>query len=317
MVVVTGLSGAGKASILRVLEDCGYEAVDNPPLLLMEELVGRGEGPMAVGVDARSRGFDARAVLAVMARLRGMPGLRPELVFAAADEAVLLRRFTETRRRHPMAPRGQVTDGIAAETAMLAPLREAADLVIDTSEMPLPAMRGRVEALFGAVPGGVPPMTVSLISFSYPAGVPREADLVFDARFLRNPHYDPILRDRTGLDPSVGAYVEADPDYEPFVEKITDLLGLLLPRFVREGKKYASVAIGCTGGRHRSVHLVEVLARRLEPGGGTPPWRVTVVHRDMNRTARQGPDTGLHRWMAEEGGATKAGPRETVQAQEA
>lgn len=283
IVVVTGLSGAGKASIMHVLEDLGYEAVDNPPLLLMEELVARGEGAMAVGVDARSRGFDARAVLAVMARLRASPAVAPELVFATAGEEVLLRRFTETRRRHPLAPRAPVREGICGENRLLAPLRDAADLVIDTSSLTLAEMRRQVEARFGLT-GAAAGMTVSLISFAYPAGLPAEADLVFDARFLRNPHYDPILRPRTGLDPEVAAFVAGDPDYQAFVAKMTDLLSLLLPRFVAEGKKYANVAIGCTGGRHRSVHLVEVLAGHL----ASSPWRVTVTHRDIGLAASRG-----------------------------
>jgi UPF0042 nucleotide-binding protein len=237
-----------------------------------------------VGVDARSRGFDSGEVLAAMARLRLNPALRPELVFVWADETVLLRRFTETRRRHPLAPDGQVRDGIAVETAAVAPLREAADLVLDTTDLPLSVLRGMVEQRFRGVAGAEALMTVSLLSFGYPHGLPREADLVFDARFLRNPHYDPILRPLTGLDPAVAAFVEADPDYAPFVNKLTDLLSMLLPRFVQEGKKYASVAIGCTGGRHRSVHVVQNLASNLAAlRPETPIWRVSVTHRELFR----------------------------------
>ncbi len=292
VVLVTGLSGAGKASILRVLEDLSYEAVDNPPLHLMEELALRGEGPMAIGVDARSRGFDAQAILAIMARLKCNPALRPELVFAHADEASLLRRFTETRRRHPLAPTGRVVDGIAAEIGLTAPLRSQADTLLDTSDLPLPMLRRMIEQRFSTSGETMPSMTLSLISFAYPAGLPREAELVFDARFLRNPHYHPMLRDKTGLDADVAAYVEADPDFVPFIEKVTDLLIMLLPRFVQEGKKYASVAIGCTGGQHRSVHIVQTLAarlRRLQPdpsqkgGQGGGNWRVGVMHRELMR----------------------------------
>ncbi len=292
LVLVTGLSGAGKASILRVLEDLSYEAVDNPPLQLMEELALRGERPMAIGVDTRSRGFDAAAILAILARLKCNPALRPELVFAHADEASLLRRFTETRRRHPLAPSGRVVDGIGAENEITAPLRAQADMLLDTSDLPLPMLRRMIEQRFSTSGETNPAMMLSLISFAYPAGLPREAELVFDARFLRNPHYDPILRQKTGLDADVAAYVEADPDFAPFIEKVTDLLAMLLPRFVQEGKKYASVAIGCTGGQHRSVHVVQTLAarlRRLQPdpsqngsqGGGN--WRVGVMHRELMR----------------------------------
>jgi UPF0042 nucleotide-binding protein len=289
VVVVTGLSGAGKGSALHVLEDLGYEAVDNPPLHLLEELVSRGDRPVAVGVDARSRGFDAGSVLAALARLKLNPALRPELVFMWADETVLLRRFTETRRRHPLAPEGQVRDGIAAETASVAALREAADLVLDTSDLPLSVLRGMVEQRFRDAASSEALMTVSLLSFAFPQGLPREADLVFDARFLRNPHYTPKLRPLTGLDPEVAEFVEADPDYTPFVHKITDLLSLLLPRFVQEGKKYASVAVGCTGGRHRSVHVVQNLACNLaQLHQATPTWRISVTHRELVRERATG-----------------------------
>jgi UPF0042 nucleotide-binding protein len=284
VVLVSGLSGAGKASILRALEDLGFEAIDNPPLPLIEELVARTEagGPrrIAVGVDARTRGFDADAVLATLARLRRNPALRPELIFAWADESALLRRFTETRRRHPLAPDGRVSDGIAAEQALTAPLHAAADLVLDTTDLPLPAMRQLVERRFGAqAEQGQAGIAVALISFAFAAGLPREADMVFDVRFLRNPHYVPALKPRTGRDPEVAAYIEADPDFVAYFVKLSDLLGLLLPRFVQEGKKYATIAVGCTGGRHRSVHIVEKLASRLTEAG----WRVTTTHRELAR----------------------------------
>jgi UPF0042 nucleotide-binding protein len=285
-VLVTGLSGGGKASILRVLEDLGYEAVDNPPLHLMEDMVLRAERPIAIGVDVRSRGFDTKALLAVMSRLKLNPALRPELVFAWADESSLLRRFTETRRRHPLAAEGRLADGVAAEVALTADLRTAADLLLDTSDLPLPMLRRMIEQRFGNAASGEAGMTCSLISFAFPAGLPREADLVFDTRFLRNPHYDPMLRPGTGLDADVAAYVEADPDFCPFVAKVTDLLTLLLPRFVQEGKKYVAIGVGCTGGRHRSVHVVQTLACRLTGLRQTLPpgsreWRVTVTHREL------------------------------------
>ena len=284
VVLVTGLSGAGRSSILRVLEDLGYEAVDNPPLTLTEELVSRGERRVAIGLDARSRGFDADAVLSTLERLRLNQALRPELVFAYADEDALLRRFTETRRRHPLAPGSRVVDGIAAEMLLTAPLRDAADLVIDTSDTPLPVLRRLVESHFASDHLGV---TVSLMSFGYPHGLPREADLVFDARFLRNPHYDAHLRSKTGLDADVAAYVEADPDFGTFYGQIEAMLRLLLPRFAQEGKKYVTIAIGCTGGRHRSVRIVEKLAATMRALCGGPAgldsraWQVTVAHREL------------------------------------
>ncbi len=290
VVLVTGLSGGGKASILRVLEDLGYEAVDNPPLHLMEDMARRADRPMAIGVDVRSRGFDTQALLTVLSRLKSNPALRPELVFAWADEASLLRRYTETRRRHPLAAGGRLTDGVAAEVALTADLRSAADLLLDTSDLPLPMLRRMIEQRFGLAASDEAGMTCSLISFAYPDGLPREADLVFDARFLRNPHYDPILRAGTGLERDVAAYVEADPDFGPFMTKITELLTLLLPRFVQEGKKYVAIGVGCTGGRHRSVHVVQMLAERLTGLRQTLPpgsreWRVTVTHRELAKAA--------------------------------
>ncbi len=303
VVLVTGLSGAGRTSILRVLEDLGYEAVDNPPLTLTEELVRRGDRPVAIGLDARSRGFDAEAVMATLERLRQNQALRPELVFALADEGTLLRRYTETRRRHPLADGGRVSDGIAHEVRLTAPLREAADLVIDTSELALPGLRRVVEARFGS---GGQQLTVSLTSFAYPQGLPREADLVFDARFLRNPHYDPHLRPYTGLDTAVAAYVEADPDFGQFFAQVEAMLRLLLPRFVQEGKKYVTIAVGCTGGRHRSVHIVERLAGGLRAALGgcgalaAPCWQVTVVHRELLRTGAIAPPSVAAAFQAQE-----------------
>ncbi len=271
--LVTGLSGAGKASVLKALEDLGYDAVDNLPLSLLGELVDRAEAPLAVGVDTRTRGFDVRGVLATLGDLRARPDLHVELLFADAAPDVLMRRYSETRRRHPLAPHGRVADGIAAEDALLAPLREAANIVIDTSDLPLPALRSRLEAAFGSGGG----MGVAVTSFAYRGGLPRDADLVFDARFLRNPHYDAALRPLTGLDPLVAAYVEADPDFEPFYGRMTGLLRLVLPRFVQEGKKYATIAVGCTGGKHRSVHIAQRLAGDLAQDG----WRVDLTHRDL------------------------------------
>lgn len=278
VVLVTGLSGGGKATILHALEDLGYEAVDNPPLPLIGSLVNRSEQPLAIGIDARTRGFDAGAVLEMLAVLRCDPALAPALVFAEADEAVLLRRFTESRRRHPLAPFGKVTDGITAERAAAAPLRAAADLVVDTSETSPATLRRLIGGHFGAEPGAGP--GVSVISFAYSLGLPREADLVFDVRFLRNPHYVPALTRLSGRDPAVGAFIEADPDYAGFFSRICDLLNLLLPRYRQEGKNYVTIAVGCTGGRHRSVHVAERLSSVLAKAG----WRVETTHRELTRS---------------------------------
>lgn len=287
VVLVSGLSGAGRSSILRALEDVGFEAIDNPPTEVIEHLVA-GAPPepgrrLAIGVDVRSRGFTVDALLDVMARLKARQGLRAELIFAWADETVLLRRFTETRRRHPLSPQGRVADGIAAEQRQTAELRARADLVLDTSELTLVALRQWIDRRFGRDAADDPQggLAVAVLSFAFPAGLPREADIVLDARFLRNPHYHPGLRERTGHDPEVAAYVVADPDFDRFFRIIGELMELVLPRFVQEGKKYATIAIGCTGGRHRSVAIAEKLGSVLAQTG----WRVTVTHRELARAA--------------------------------
>lgn len=284
VVVVTGLSGAGKASVLRVLEDLGFESIDNPPLAVLEEVVREGDGaPLAIGTDARTRGFDAEGLLALLERLRAMPGIAPQLVYVTAEETVLLRRFSETRRRHPLAPGGSlggsVADGIAREEALLAPLRDAADWVVDTTELPLPELRRMVERRFRPrdARGPMSALAVAVMSFGFPRGLPREADIVFDARFLRNPHYDPALRPQTGRDAAVAAFIREDPDFAPFWERMTALLDPLLPRYAVEGKKYLTVALGCTGGKHRSVLLAEMLAAHLAAQG----WRVDLLHREL------------------------------------
>ncbi len=279
VVLVTGLSGAGKLSILRTLEDLGFETVDNPPLTILEELVTDGTTPIAIGVDARSRGFRAEEVQAAIDTLRDRTDIAVSLVFATAEESVLLRRFSETRRRHPLTPGGplgsRVADGIAREAALLAPLREAADLLVDTSDLPLPELRRLIERRFR--PEGAAGMEIAVISFAYPKGLPREADLVLDMRFLRNPHYDPALRPQTGRDPAIAAFVQDDPAFTAFWDRMTGLLDLLLPRYVAEGKKYLAIALGCTGGRHRSVLVAERLAAHLTSGG----WRVETIHREL------------------------------------
>lgn len=291
IVVVTGLSGAGKASVLRALEDVGFVAVDNPPLGIAEEIVRGAHGSIALGVDARSAGFDAEAVIRALERLRADPSLAAEMIYCWADETVLLRRYSETRRRHPLAPEGRVAEGISQEQVLTARLREAADLVLDTSALPLASMRAIIENRYGRGPTqGARRMAVTLVSFSYAQGLPAEADIVLDARFLRNPHYDPVLRPRTGLDPEVAAYVESDPDFPAFLHVAEQLLDLLLPRFLSESKKYATLAVGCTGGRHRSVHVIERLAAYLAQSSESSyqpvPWLVHVTHRELARERR-------------------------------
>jgi len=283
VVLVTGLSGAGKASVLRALEDLGFEAIDNPPLRLMDHLLAPDPtgGPLAIGLDARQPSFDATAAEVLVEGLRARPDLDLSLVFLIAEDEVLLRRYTETRRRHPLAPQGRVADGIARERVLLASLGAIADVVVDTSTLAPADLRAIVEAQYGL--SNRTAMTIGVVSFSYARGLPREADLVFDVRFLRNPHYVHGLRPLTGLDAAVDAYVAEDADFGTFWGRMTGLIDALLPRYVREGKKYLTIGFGCTGGRHRSVAVAERMAAHLTQAG----WRTTVVHRELWRAPEE------------------------------
>ena len=275
-VIVTGMAGAGRSSALKILEDLGFEAVDNLPLPLLPRLLqGEEEAQdLALGIDTRSRRFAPDLLLARIAA-RAAEGEAPVLLFLDADDETLLRRFTETRRRHPLAHDRPVADGIARERRLLAPLRAAADLVVDTSRLALPELRRLLESRFGV--GHGPGLVITVMSFAYRNGLPREADLVFDVRFLRNPHYEEALRPLTGRDPEVGGFIAADEAFAPFETGLLGLLRQLLPRYRREGKSYLTIALGCTGGRHRSVFVAERVARRLQGDG----WRVNLLHREL------------------------------------
>ncbi|WP_404382863.1 RNase adapter RapZ [Caenispirillum salinarum] len=282
VVVVTGLSGAGKTTALKALEDMGWEAVDNLPLALLDGLLHAGGGirrPLALGIDVRTRDFDVDGVKRVMAALRDEDHVDANLVFLDSDTEVLMRRFTETRRRHPLAVDLPLLDGIQLERQMLKPLRDVADVVMDTTRRPPRELRADLETKFALAAS--PGMTVCVTSFGFRDGLPRDADLVFDARFLRNPHYVPELKPFTGVDARVAAYVEADPDWPGFFDGITRLVAPLLPRYEAEGKSYLTIAVGCTGGKHRSVFTVERLARWLRDRD-VP---VTVRHRDVDPQA--------------------------------
>jgi RNase adaptor protein for sRNA GlmZ degradation len=274
VVVVTGLSGAGRSTALKMLEDLGYEAIDNPPLDLLSSIAGEG-GPMALGIDIRTRSFAAEPVLGHLDRLGAESGLAVTLLFLDCDDEVIERRYTETRRRHPLAQDRRVADGIAAERRLIAPLRARADLMLDTSNLNPTDLRRVLGGHLGL--DRAPGMAIFVTSFAYRAGLPREADLVFDVRFLANPHYQADLRELDGRDPGVAAYVEGDPAYPAFFDRLTGMLEPLLPRYEREGKSYLTVAIGCTGGRHRSV----VVAERLAAWLSGLDRRVNLSHREL------------------------------------
>ncbi len=278
VVVITGMSGAGKSLALKTLEDLGYEAVDNLPLSLLGSLVRPGEParPLAIGIDIRTRDFGVASVLSGMDRLMQESRIDMRLLFVDCDDDVLCRRFTETRRRHPLAMDRPLQDGIRHERALVSPLRGRADLVIDTSTLPAAELRRVLAGHFGLA--AKPALVVFVTSFSYRRGLPREADLVFDARFLDNPYYVEELRPLSGRDPRVAGHVEGDPGYHTFFAALTALLGPLLPRFAAEGKSYLTIAVGCTGGRHRSVVIAERLAAWLREKG----QRADLRHRDLD-----------------------------------
>jgi UPF0042 nucleotide-binding protein len=297
ILLVTGLSGAGKSTALDTLEDMGWEVVDNLPLSLLDRLLGTAppEGahddqrPLALGIDSRTRGFDAAAIARRIATLRETSGHQIEILFLDCDTIELMQRFSETRRRHPLALDRPAKDGIMRERVLMAPLRHATDHLIDTTGTTANTLRHDLRSRFGAAEEDAP--TLSIMSFGYARGVPRDADLVLDMRFLRNPHWDPALRPLTGLDPSVAAYVAADPAYEDAVQRIEDLLLLLLPRYAVEGKSYVTVAFGCTGGQHRSVHIAERVAARLREAAFSP----RVFHRDLAVAPPDSPEGNMPR----------------------
>ena len=285
LVLVTGMSGAGRSTALKILEDLGYEAVDNLPLSFLPALLqARQEvvAPLAVGIDVRTRDFDVRRLLSEIDALAHRDGLDIQLLFLDCDNEILARRYTETRRRHPLARDRRVIDGILLEREALVPLRLHAGVLLDTSELRIADLKRVLDGLFGIESRRR--LSIFVTSFSFRSGLPREADLVFDVRFLDNPYYDLALRGKTGLDPEVAAFVARDPSFEPFWAALTALLGPLLPRYDREGKSYLTIAVGCTGGRHRSVFIAERLGKWLEEIGQT----VVVGHRDL-ATVGQGP----------------------------
>ncbi len=280
---MTGMSGAGRTSALKGLEDLGYEAVDNLPLSLLGNLIrppepvlaARPVRPLAIGVDIRTRDFVDEAFMDELDRLVDDHIYELRTLFLDCDDSVLIQRFTETRRRHPLDSGRAVPDMIDLERRMLAPLRARADVVIDTSDLNPWEMRQQLGEFFS--PDLHAGLRVFVTSFAYPHGMPREADLVFDVRFLRNPHYDPALRPLTGEDAPVQDAIREDPDFESFFDNLRRMLEILLPRYEKEGKSYLTIAIGCTGGRHRSVFV----ARRLSDAMVAAGWNVRLRHREL------------------------------------
>ena len=283
LILVTGVAGAGKTSTLAALADQGFETIDNPPINLLKPIVEdyAGEGVrLAIGIDERSRGFNTERCADVISELRERPDTKVVLLFLVCADEMLLRRFQETRRRHPMAEGAPVAAALVTERAMLEPLRVQADVSIDTSDLSLTDLRREIGGRFGSDTGA---MTVSIISFGFKKGAPRGADLLFDMRYLANPYWRTDLREKTGLDKDVQDYIASDSHFDDLYKKMADLIVSLLPRYSDEGKSYLNIAIGCTGGKHRSVMVSERLGQSIRLAGYTP----VIRHRDLPITARK------------------------------
>lgn len=284
VVLVTGLSGAGMSTALKGLEDLGYEAIDNLPISLVKAAVDdrpeENPRPLAIGIDCRTRDFDAEKLIMCKQHLSA------NLLLITCADLILQQRYSETRRRHPLAADRSVSDGISKEHELLSPLFDHADKVIDTTELSVHDMRRiiagsyRTEHAYG--------LLTFVTSFGFRNGIPREADLVFDVRFLWNPHYDPELKPLTGQNPKIQKRLSAEDGYKTFFADLTQMLENLLPRYQEEGKSYFTIAIGCTGGRHRSVFVAEKLYEWLGSNGHS----TGIKHRDLERWLIQQKERG-------------------------
>jgi UPF0042 nucleotide-binding protein len=282
LVLITGLSGSGKSVVAKCFEDLGFYTVDNLPLPMLRLLLcnaaelAPGQNRIAIVTDVRAPGFAEQFPDLVAQVNRDRMSLR--VLFLEASDDILVRRFSETRRPHPLAPDRPASEGIQREREILAPLRERADLVLDTSDWSIHEIRAQIYREFAAT-GEEPDMVISVVSFGFKYGIPPVTDLLFDVRYLPNPHFVPGLRELTGQDAPVLEYLEKLPDFRELVDRLADLLLYLLPRYRQENRTYLSVAIGCTGGRHRSVALAEQLKARLDRS----EWSARVIHRDIAR----------------------------------
>lgn len=282
ILLVSGLSGAGKSTALRTLEDIGWEAVDNIPIRLISGLmetpssIHGADRPLALGFDSRTRGIEAATLVHQIKLLEKNKNYKIRTLFLDCNGNELERRYAETRRRHPLGYDRPASDGIAQERQLLESYRRWSEVLIDTSKMSVNDLQTEVREKFSLESS--PRMNMSLTSFGFSRGVPNNVDLVFDMRFLRNPHWDDTLRPLTGLDANVSAYIQADPEYEPTVSKMYDLLCHILPLYEKQGKAYVNIAFGCTGGRHRSVNITETFAKLLQKAGFSP----NIFHRNIS-----------------------------------
>ncbi len=279
VLLITGPSGAGRSTAIRTLEDLGYEVIDNLPLTLLDRLLDgpAPDRPLALGLDVRNRDFSVEALIKTIDGLTANDHVDVAVLFVDCSTDELIKRYSETRRRHPLSPDGHPAAGIAREQDLLVPIRARADYLIDSSGMSPHDLRAAITGL--VMPDNERLMTVSVQSFSYKRGLPRGVDIVLDCRFLRNPHWDPVLRDLTGLDPRVATYVEADPAFPDFAGSLIGMLLPLLPAYHAAGRSHLAVGFGCTGGQHRSVTCAEYMAKALEVEG----WQVSKRHRELER----------------------------------
>ena len=279
LVLVTGPSGAGRSTAIRALEDLGYEAIDNLPLSLVPRLI---EGPalgrpIALGLDVRNRDFNASALIELIDRLTRDPRVALDVLYLDCAPSMLIQRYSETRRRHPLAPDETPAQGVEREIDLLSAIRVRADHLIDTTELNQHELKSEIGRWFD--PGQGQRMAVSVQSFSYKRGVPRGLDMIFDCRFLRNPHWQADLRAMDGRDPAVVDHIAADPRYVEFHRKVIDLLLFLLPAHLAEAKAHLAIGFGCTGGQHRSVAVAEIVGNVLAEAG----WPVSKRHRELER----------------------------------
>jgi UPF0042 nucleotide-binding protein len=281
LLLVTGPSGSGRSTVLKALEDAGFEAIDNMPSSLVPRLVrAKLERPLALGLDTRNRDFAVDSLLTLVNALADQEHISFDLLYLDCSEDALIRRFSETRRRHPLRPSLPPSEGVALELRLLSALRTRADILIDTSSLGPHDLRAEILRLFGPQDGTA--MAVQVESFSYKRGIPRGVDFVFDCRFLNNPHWQPELRKLDGRDPRVAEFVANDPRHGPFFQSVQAMVESLLPEFASQGKPLVTIALGCTGGQHRSVAMAEKLANALARG----PWRVSKRHREIERVAK-------------------------------
>ena len=278
LILITGMSGAGKSVALKTLEDCGFEAVDNIPLAFVPYLASEASSAttrnLVIGADIRGRDFSVDHFIETINVLKRNPAVDFKMLFLDSDDEVLRRRFTETRRRHPLAQDRPVLDGIHHERSLIGKLRDMADKVIDTSEYEAAYLRKVIISHFASEERN---LSVVLTSFSFKTGIPRDADIVFDVRFLKNPYYNLALQKLTGLDKEVGEFIESDSGFGDFYAHLAGLILPLLPRYLEEGKNYLTIAIGCTGGQHRSVYVAQKLGGFLNEQG----YNVTLRHRNL------------------------------------